>query len=684
MFTSKLFIRIFFPSTLVLATLFAVTYLLSIPYIQKSVDKIEENAALTILNNVYALVEQTQLELINYRQSIILERKEQLRNILSVTGSRIRELLSEVHSGKLTKGQARRILLDELRRIKYGRNDYIWASDYHSVLISHPDPKLNNTDYSKMKDSRGNLIVPPMVEMALKDPGDGYYSYWWRRLGEEQSIEKITYFKHIPEFNIVIGTGVYLDDIENMVQAKKTFAVDKLRERLRQTKIAKTGYIYIFDGQYTMQIHPNANIEYTNVSLMLDKGTQKPLFPMLMAAADKEQSLRYLWDKPSDSGNYSYEKISWVRYFKEFDWYIGSSVYLDELGASARTLRNRVLSVFMATLLLSVALIYVFVKKLTLPLLQMRDTALRVIDGDLFARCDLKRDDEIGTVAMALDNMVDRLQGNILHLDSEVTKRTAALEKAYVELKELDRVKSDFLSSVSHELRTPITSVSGFVKQVKKKLEGVVFPKVEEDEKTCRAMSQIRENLDIIVNEVEQLTGIVNDILYCATLQAGKVDWHFTIVSPEQLLKLCSDKFITLAEQKGLKLCYEIEPNLSGVVGDEARLLHVLNNLLENAVKFTERGCIVLSARLQDGFVCFSVQDSGCGIEQDEQKNIFVEFRQLGDMLTEKPKGTGLGLSICKLIINNHGGEIWVESNSDGGSTFCFTVPIEHVLLLNV
>lgn len=676
MFKSKLFTKIFASSTLAIILLFASLYLLSVPYIESTVIKAEENAARTILNNVYAMVEQIQLELENYRQSIILERKEQLRNIISVADSHIIDLLAEVRSGAMTREQAKRKLLDELRRIKYGRNDYIWASDYRSTLISHPDPKLNNADFAKVRDTKGNLIVPPMVEMAVKGAGDGYYSYWWRRLGEEQPVEKITYFKHIPEFGIVIGTGVYLDDVENIVKTKKNIAVDNLREKLRQTKIAQTGYVYIFDGQYVMQIHPNANIEYTNVSLMLDQATKQPLFNMLIGVADTGQSLHYLWDKPSDPGKYRYEKISLVRYFKEFDWYICSSAYLDELGASARTLRNRVLVIFFMTLLASLMLVYILVIKLTAPLLQMRDTALRVIEGDLDARCSLKRDDEVGTVAMALDSMVERLQHNIENLDNKVAERTSELEKAYDELKEMDQIKTDILTTISHELRTPMTSVVGFAKHVKKKLETAIFPKIAEDEKTVKAITQIRGNLDIIANESERFTRLINDVLYCSTLEAGKINWQYSTVAPDKLVNRAATEFKNLAEEKGLDLNIEMETGLPNICGDESRIYHVLSNLISNAVKFTDRGRVILKADQQEGFVCFTIQDTGCGIALENQNRIFDKFKQIGDTLTAKPYGTGLGLSICRQIIEHHGGKIWLESTLNQGSSFHFSIPI--------
>lgn len=678
-FKSSLFARIFATTTAAIIVLFAAMYLLAVPFIQTTVEGIEERSGRTILNNVYAMVEQTHLDLEKYRQSIVLERKAQLRNIITVVDARIKILEEQVRTGKLAKEHARHILLDELRHIKYGRNDYVFAANYRSVLISHPDPELNGADFSNKRDFRGNLIVPPMVDGALS-AGEGFYSYWWRRLGEQQPTEKLTYYKHIPAFDLIVGTGVYLDDVEVAVRNKRDAAVEELRRRLRETRLAKTGYVFIFDGKMNMLIHPNPNVEGKNVGHMPDPATKTPLLPILMTAADKPENVHYKWDSPSDPNNYVYDKISWMRYFKEFDWYIGTSVYVDELAGSARTLRNRVLAVFAITLLLSVLLIYLFVKKLTDPLRQLRDTALRVESGDFGARCNLSRNDEIGVVATAFNGMVWRLQDNIRHLDTKVMERTAELEKAYEELKELDQLKSDFLSTVSHELRTPMTSVVGFSKLIKKKLEKSIFPLVAEDEKAAIAISQVRENLDIIVGESERLTLLINDVLDSAKLEAGKVEWNFVSVTPLRLIERTAAISATLLEQKGLTLVSEVEPDLPDVRGDENRLLQVLINLVANAVKFTERGQIALRAERQGEFVRFSVRDSGCGIAEKDQGKVFDKFKQIGDTLTDKPHGTGLGLSICQRIVQHHGGELWLDSTLGVGSTFYVTVPIKETV----
>jgi signal transduction histidine kinase len=675
-FKSSLFARIFATTTAAIIVLFAAMYLLAVPFIQTTVEGIEERSGRTILNNVYSMVEQTHLDLEKYRQSIVLERKAQLRNIITVVDARIKILEEQVRTGKLSKEQARHVLLAELRHIKYGRNDYVFAADYRSVLISHPDPELNGADFSNKRDFRGNLIVPPMVDGALS-AGEGFYSYWWRRLGEQQPTEKLSYYKHIPAFDLIVGTGVYLDDVEAAVRNKRNAAVEELRRRLRDTRLAKTGYVFIFDGKKNMLIHPNPNVEGKNVGHMPDPATKTPLLPMLVAAADKPESVRYKWDSPSDPNNYVYDKISWMRYFEEFDWYIGTSVYMDELAGSARTLRNRVLVVFAITLLLSVLLIYLFVKKLTDPLRQLRDTALRVESGDFDARCNLSRNDEIGVVATAFNGMVWRLQDNIRHLDSKVMERTTELEKAYEELKELDQLKSDFLSTVSHELRTPMTSVVGFSKLIKKKLEKSIFPLVAENEKAASAISQVRENLDIIVGESERLALLINDVLDSAKLEAGKVEWNFAAVTPLRLIERAAAITATLVEQKGLTLVSEVEPDLPNIRGDENRLLQVLINLIANAVKFTERGQITLRAERQGEFVRFSVCDSGCGIAEEDQGKVFDKFKQIGNTLTDKPQGSGLGLSICQRIVQHHGGELWLDSALGAGSTFYVTVPIE-------
>lgn len=682
LFASSMFVRVFATTAAAIALLFVVMYTLAVPFIQDTVHGIEERSGRTILDNVHEMVEQIHVDLGNYRESVILERKGLLRNIIDVVAARARALDQRVRAGDLSRAAARNTLLAEMREIKYGRNDYVFASTYDSVLIGHPDPRLNGADFSARRDARENLIVPPMVEGA-RARGEGYYSYWWRRLGETEPTEKLSYYRHLPEFELVIGTGVYLDDVDEAVRRKRDLAIDELRTRLRNIPVARTGYLFVFDGRMDMIIHPNPNIEGTNFRDLLDPGTGKPLAPLLVAAADRPEGVRYMWDSPSDPGRYVYNKISWVRHASAFDWYIGSSVYIDELDESARALRGRLIGVFALALLLALALTYLFVKRLVEPLRRLRDAALRVESGDLDTRCQQDSGDEVGVVAAAFNGMVLRLRDNIRHLDAKVAERTSALAKAYDELKELDNLKSEFLSTVSHELRTPMTSIVGFAKLIRKKLDTTIFPLASGDEKAARAIDQVRGNLDIIVAESERLALLINDVLDSAKLEAGKVEWARAPVSPARLIERSAAAVAAQAEHKGLPVRIDLRPDLPDVLADENRLIQVLINLIANAIKFTETGHVELRAERREDFVLFSVGDTGVGIAREHWDAIFDTFRQVGDTLTDKPQGTGLGLSICRQIVTHHGGAIWLESEPGAGSTFFFTVPtaprvIEH------
>jgi signal transduction histidine kinase len=238
--------------------------------------------------------------------------------------------------------------------------------------------------------------------------------------------------------------------------------------------------------------------------------------------------------------------------------------------------------------------------------------------------------------------------------------------------------KSEFLSSVSHELRTPMTSVYGFAKVIKKKLDRHIFPLVDaHDARAQREIQHVRTDLDVIVSEGERLTSLINNVLDLAKLEAGRVEWHFADVDMSGSIEHAAATIRPLTESRRLYLKLEVEQGLPCVRGDRDRLVQVLINLGSNAVKFTERGGITFSARRQENGIVVSVADTGIGIASENCARVFDKFHQIGDTLTDKPAGTGLGLSICKEIIDRHGGRIWVESEPGKGSEFKFTLPVE-------
>ncbi|THB69910.1 MAG: HAMP domain-containing protein [Desulfovibrio sp.] len=246
--------------------------------------------------------------------------------------------------------------------------------------------------------------------------------------------------------------------------------------------------------------------------------------------------------------------------------------------------------------------------------------------------------------------------------------------------KEIDQMKTNFITTVSHELRTPLTGILGFAKLIKKKLVNVVYPQVASPEpKVEKTMAQVGDNMDVIVSEGERLTELINDVLDISKMEAGKTEWRRHRVYMAEVIDKAVQSTKALYTEKSLPLNLDIEDKLPEIIADRDRLIQVLVNLISNAVKFTEQGSITIKAAHVDEFVQVSVEDTGVGIAAEDQQSIFERFKQIGDTLTEKPKGTGLGLAICKQIIEHHGGDIWLESIQGRGSTFYFSMPVRGV-----
>jgi len=257
------------------------------------------------------------------------------------------------------------------------------------------------------------------------------------------------------------------------------------------------------------------------------------------------------------------------------------------------------------------------------------------------------------------------------HLEQRVRERTAELEKAYEELKELDEMKDVFLSSVSHELRTPLTSIRSFSE--------ILLRYDEEDPETRK------EFLEVIYNESKRLTRLINDVLDLSKIESGRMAWHDELLSLEEIVQYAIKAQQPLLQQKSLQVNLDPSAGHPFALADRERIQQVVTNLLDNAIKFSPEGGQVRirveshrgpSQEEPAGQIRVSITDQGIGIEEKDFEVVFDRFAQVSaDNLTDKPKGTGLGLSICKEIVTHYGGRIGLMSQKEGGCTFFFTLP---------
>ncbi len=262
-------------------------------------------------------------------------------------------------------------------------------------------------------------------------------------------------------------------------------------------------------------------------------------------------------------------------------------------------------------------------------------------------------------------------------LEHKVEERTLELKEANKRLNELDKMKTDFMSTVSHELRTPLTLILGFAQIIGKKFESIILPNIKtESDKVNRALPQIKENFNMIKQEGKRLSNLIDDFLDISKIEAGAVEWNMENISMKEIIERASLITTYLFKYNELEQIIDIEKGLSNVMGDNDRLVQVLINLISNAVKFTEKGSVTCMVRRKKNEIVTSIKDTGIGIATDDQERVFEKFSQVYRVLTDKPRGTGLGLSICKHIIKEHGGSIWMKSEVGAGSTFSFSIPV--------
>ncbi len=249
----------------------------------------------------------------------------------------------------------------------------------------------------------------------------------------------------------------------------------------------------------------------------------------------------------------------------------------------------------------------------------------------------------------------------------ELEAATAELRAANERLKELDRLKDDFISTVTHELRTPLTSIRAFSEIL------LADPKVD--------LSERIKFLGIITRETERLTRLINQVLDMAKISSGRAEWEMTEVDVREVVADTLGRMSQVFKEKGVQLSAKLPARTPPVQADVDRLIQVLLNLLSNALKFSPEvhGRVDVALREADGELRIDVRDNGPGVRREDQPFVFDKFWQAGDNLVAKPPGTGLGLHISRQIVEHFGGRMWVESDEGAGACFSFTLPVAPV-----
>jgi signal transduction histidine kinase len=428
-------------------------------------------------------------------------------------------------------------------------------------------------------------------------------------------------------------------------------------------KVGDAGYAYAVDARGRLIVHPDISLVLQKTDLSSLSHIQAALAGLAMPGEERPET-SIARDLHGRQVLTTYEVID------PPGWYVFVEQPLEQAFAPLYASMWRTALLLLVSLGIAVLVSLVLARKMVVPIQALQAGVARVASGHLDIVIPPSASDELGLLAASFNQMAASLKENqaalaqyTADLEAQVAVRTRELQASNVRLKELDRLKSEFVSHVSHELRTPLTSVKGYVDYLLEGIAGELSP-LQRD-----FLTRLKGNAD-------RLLRLITDLLDLARIEAGQM-----VLYPERLCvrEIATEVLETLrplSVEKGIELGIEGSEASAMVRADRDRLHQVLLNLTHNAVKFTQPGgrvCVRIEEQPAREVV-ITVEDTGVGIPAEDVERIFTMFHQAHSASTS-PGGSGLGLTITKKLVELQGGRMWVRSQPGQGTVFGFALP---------
>nr|WP_320050788.1 cache domain-containing protein [uncultured Desulfuromonas sp.] len=579
-----------------------------------------------------------------HQQATLERRKQELKNIVGMALSYVEEQYADSRAHLISTQQAQANAIEHIRLLRYDHGiGYLWINSMdqpNPKMIMHPtlphlDGKiLDSPSFNSLAQGSGNFFAQAVT--LCRENKEGFVRYLWPKPTEQGlSVQqpKVSFVRLFDPWQWVIGTGVYIDDIEHEAQRRLSSIIEELRASFAQLKVAETGYMCIFNGKKEMLIHPHiAKDEFQD---MVNPSTGNMLVDDLMVAAQHPDTpLEYLWDSPDHIGDFRFEKRAYIRYFEPLDWYIVSTMYVTELDAPANNAQRGILLMTFGVLIVSCLLALHLSKALSTPLYRLTQAAA-LIEQDIYQEVAIPVSGTIETQELATV-----LNGMLI-----------SIRQSQSDLKQVNKELESFAYTVSHDLRTFLTPIVGYAQFLIENYHRVL------DDQALEALDEIEQQGDKMLAFMEDL------------LDLAKVGHDDRPLQPVNTVEIVSDVITDLNSELVAQQGRIIVDEIPDVFLPKTVISQLFSNLLTNAIRYSlpEGEQIEVGGITRGNHVRFYVCDHGPGIAEEEQGQVFDVFYRGGQ--AQKHSGTGIGLATVQKIARHYGGRAWVATTEGGGAT---------------